>query len=138
MDLATWLRQWLTRHPLKEPADLDRAQYTAEVMERVKSLEPPLTTPAPAPWRMVWLRPALVTVTAAAAILLVVGRTAQPPIPVVQVAEQLSEDDLWLEETLQWLEEFDEELPEDVFEDWSDEEWLQELERLDEELFLSS
>ena len=87
---------------------------------------------------MVWLRPALVAVTAAAAILVVIGRVEQSPVQVIQVAEQLSEDDLWIEETLQLLEELDEELPEDAFDDWSDEDWLEELELLDEEFVTSS
>ena len=40
MPFATWLQTWLIRHPLKEPTDMDRARYTAEVMARVKAVGP--------------------------------------------------------------------------------------------------
>lgn len=176
MDLATWLRGWLARHPLKEPTDLDRAQYTAEVMARVRSLARPVTAPTPASRRTWWLRPVLVTVTAAAAVVLVVRMLDQAPqhvaredqqipwlseegrVPLVakpaqgaeeiagdaagvnelMLAEEHSEDAVWLEETLKLLEEFDEELPEDSFDEGSDNDWLDELEMLDEDALLTS
>ena len=215
MDLATWLRQWLSRHPLKELPDRDRAQYTAEVMERVRAIARP--APAPARRRIVWLRPALVTLTAAAAVVLIVGRLNESHLDVgqgVQDAQRLAEgkriplipqpadpeeeiiqslaaldelmlaedltgaqqwlenavpllqeldeepwevlaqdletadafmlaedpaaDEQWLEETLRILEELDEELPEGELDEWSDEDWLDELELLDDDLFASS
>ena len=157
MDGASWFRRWLSRHPLKEPSDLDRAQYTTEVMDRIRALEQPVAVSAPAAARrrMLWLRPALVAMTAAAAVavVLLVRRSDQSQLTVVQglddsqpetaralrLAESPSEDEQWLEETLRLLEEFDEELPEDVFEDWSDDDWLDELQMLDEyELYASS
>ena len=82
MDLTAWFRQWFSRHPLKEPTDIDHAQYTAEVMERIKIME----SPAPQPvWpRLLWLRPALVGLAAVAVVAIVIGRLNAPP----QLAQQ--------------------------------------------------
>ncbi len=180
MDFTSWVRRWLTQHPLKEPAETDRAQYTAEVMARVRRL----AQPAPAPRRVWWLRPVLVTVTAAAAVVLVVGRVNQAPIRVAHdaedgpmvaavdkqpliaqpavpedalveefaqsveefllaealiLAESSSEDEAWLEETLRLLDALDEDLPEGDTGDWSDDDWLDELDLFeDEDFFVSS
>ena len=41
------LFSWLSRHPLKGPSGIDRAQYTAEVMARVKAQVSPALAPAP-------------------------------------------------------------------------------------------
>src|SRR3989338_5494238 len=51
MDLAAWLRRFLSTHPLKLPTGSDRADYTAEVMARVRSLETPEAASVTArPW----------------------------------------------------------------------------------------
>ena len=205
MDFTGWVRRWLTQHPLKEPAETDRAQYTAEVMARVRRL----AQPAPAPRRVWWLpacrdavwswwcdagrpacraaaqawRPVLVTVTAAAAVVLVVGRVNQAPIRVAHdaedgpmvaavdkqpliaqpavpedalveefaqsveefllaealiLAESSSEDEAWLEETLRLLDALDEDLPDGGTEDWSDDDWLDELDLFEDEDFFAS
>lgn len=86
MDLTAWFRQWFSRHPLKEPTDIDHAQYTAEVMERIKTMESPAPQPAR---RVAWSRwpafwPALAGVAACAAIVVVIGRSNAPP----QLAQQ--------------------------------------------------
>lgn len=145
MDLTTWLRRWLEHHPLKEPQDADRVRYTAEVMARVRLLERPAPARAPAgDWLQGW-RPALVTVTAAAAVVLVAGRVGLAPKPFARdpagqidrplvLAEDTSDEAQWLDETLRMLDEFDQDAPEDSSGDAnvSDDEWLQEIEMLDE------
>ena len=146
MDFLTWLDAWMHRHPLQQPPETHRARYTAEVMARVKALP---TAPTPAPARpgqwLAWPRLTLAVATGIAGFVLlgtVVGRPpqqlAQPP-PVSEspadalvLAESPSSDDQWLEETLQLLEELDEELPADAASDGSEEEWLEELQLLDE------
>lgn len=49
-----WLAQWLSRHPVKSPADTTRAVYTQEVMARVEALSRPST--ASDRWQ-VWRHP---------------------------------------------------------------------------------
>ncbi|MDP3722863.1 MAG: hypothetical protein Q8R91_05125 [Candidatus Omnitrophota bacterium] len=78
MSFTTWLQGWLTRHPLREPSDGERARYTAEVMARVEALRP---SAAPrdglARWAkqqvVGWPRLALAMATAAAGVALLVG-----------------------------------------------------------------
>lgn len=153
MDLTTWLRRWLTRHPLKEPSDTELARYTTEVMARVRSLERPAPAGAPARGWLLWWRPALVTVTAAAAVVLLVGRVDRTPQPLARdvnrvtdgaranrtdrplmLTEDASDEARWLDNTLQVLDEFDQDVPEDISDDEnvSDDEWLREIEMLDE------
>ena len=85
MDLATWFRRWLSTHPLREPLQLDRAHYTAEVMQRVKG------APEPAPIYVVrwttWPRLALATAAVAAVALLVVGRVGERPVQMATTVE---------------------------------------------------
>ena len=59
------------------------------------------------------------------------------PTPSMVLAEDGGEDAAWLEETLQLLEALDEDLPVDSSDGWSDEEWLNEIEMLDDDLFNS-
>ena len=137
MDLMTWLKTWLRRHPLKEPQDADRARYTTEVMTRVRRL----ASPGPAPVRR-WLpwpgRTVLALASAAAGLAIAVavsqtvrvpGMTPLPPAAVLAESPP-DADQAWLEETLALLEELDEELPEGDVQD--DESWLEELEMLDD------
>jgi len=79
MDFTMWLRQWLKRHPLKEPPDLDGARFTAEVMTRVRRLSASSPAEAPQGTRHPWpfMRLGLVAATAAAGIALIVGATAR-------------------------------------------------------------
>ena len=76
MDVMMWLQTWLKRHPLKEPADLDDARYTAEVMDRINTS--PHLSPAAFRldgiwWWLSWPRLALSVASAAVAVALAVG-----------------------------------------------------------------
>lgn len=77
MDFPTWLRQWLKRHPLKDPPQLDRARFTAEVMARVRRVSVPSSAAAPQTMRQSWplMRLGWIAATAVAGIALIVGTT---------------------------------------------------------------
>ena len=176
------LLSWLKRHPLKGPAGINRAQYTAEVMARVKelaqsasparqSLSPGRATPAPARVWLPWPRLALTLATVAAGVSLVIGTTRyqthqlaqqiaresqllaaldEPELEpltadqveavadeletmdALQLAASVPSDDQWVEQTLQLLDELDEDVPENAASSASEDEWLQELEQVDE------
>ena len=148
MDFATWLKTWLTRHPLKEPTTLDRADYTREVMARVKALDQ--SAPSPARSWFPWPRLALAVATAAAGLALVIWtanrstpQVAQEPSPApLTLAESPASDDQWIQETVQLLEQLDEN--DGVSQDAtggasnSNKDWLNELEMLDESDVASS
>jgi len=89
MDLAAWVRQWLSAHPLKEHSRGDRARYTAEVMERVRTLGQPATAPRPVARWFAWPQVSLATAAVAAAVFMVVGRMEYPMIP---LADQVDHD----------------------------------------------
>ena len=57
MNFSQWLSEWLTRHPLKEPASSDPARYTAEVMQRVKRPEADRAGATVPDWRAWWAWP---------------------------------------------------------------------------------
>lgn len=141
MDVATWFRQWLTRHPLNTPAGVDRARFTADVMAKINAL-PSVSgrSAVPAPVRVwtIWRRLSLTvaTVAAGAAIAVVVLRSSHQPTvrlaePLV-VAEAQPDDDEWLQETLQLLDQLDEDVASDAVQNGTDKEWMQELQMLDE------
>ena len=189
MALAPWIQRWLSGHPLKAPTRLDRAQYTAQVMARVRALAPPPTWPVASGavqrwvqrWRLgrqVRFRAAklvggFATAAVAAAVFVVVGRLEQPSSPIAQLVEREAEvlaaveesdvlaeltdaddlevlaqdleamdilvlaeaessDEQWLEETLQLFDEVGEDVTEETAGDAGDDEWLDELELLDE------
>jgi hypothetical protein len=148
MEFLTWLRSWLTRHPLKEPAETERASYTVEVMTRVRALgSPSVVTPATVPVRRWswWPRMAMAMATAAGLVFAVSTvhqtrrRLAQQPQgaaashPSAVLAESPVSDEEWIEQTLQLLEELEEETaPETAGDGSNDEEWLDELQWLDE------
>ena len=175
MDFATRLQKWLTRHPLKSPADLGPTQYTREVMARVKALETTLAPSRTLPrLRPGWVWPRLaVGLVGAAALLVVVGirpgqdrqlaeRVTRDSAILASLGESVSEvlpeedavefealegegmilaeagpdDAAWVAQTLKLLDQLDEELPEDATGDaggsGSENEWLHELQRLDE------
>ncbi len=160
MDFSAWLRDWLSRHPLQEPPDADRRRYTGEVMARVKALQGATEPPAVQPvsrW-LRWPRVTLALATGAAGIVVAVGvlRFTPPPghpapasHPVVrglsppraadepaqqdtQLAESSPGEDYWLERTWQLLEELDERFPNEDTAESSDEQWLEELQWIDE------
>ena len=148
MDFSTWLTHWLTRHPLKEPPSPDRADYTREVMATVRTLDRPVPAPVPArPW-FSWPRPAFAVAAAAAGVALVIAtatrstpQVAREPSPsTLTLAESPEGDDQWIEETIQLLDQLDEndDLSQDAPGEVSDEDWLNELEMLDETDLASS
>ena len=181
MELMTWLRQWLARHPLKEPPDLDGARFTAEVMARVKAVSQPsqITVLRGMPHRWPFMRLGLVAATAAAGIALIVGAVGQSKrqladhvahgaqllamieesdraiqeVPEADdpealakevelidqftvLAEATPSDQQAIEQTLQLLEQLDEESLEGAVDD-SDRTLIEELQRLDEQEFLT-
>lgn len=40
-DWQQWLREWLARHPVKEPPSTVQQRYTEDVMRRIRALEEP-------------------------------------------------------------------------------------------------
>ena len=133
MDVASWFRAWLTRHPLKEPPalDLDRSRYTAEVMARVKAHGQTVWVPARR-WT-VFPRAAFAMATVAASITVVFGLTRWHLRPPVERLAETITDEQWIEQTLQVLEQLDEGIPpEDAVEGTSDDEWFEELQILDD------
>ena len=128
------LFSWLSRHPLKGPADdMDRAQFTAEVMAKIKAEESP--APAPARTWMPWPRLAWTLATVAAGILIMMSVTHQAPRQLAQIAESpaIASEDQWLDETLQLLDELDENAASgESAGNEADDQWLQELESLDD------
>lgn len=132
------LLSWLTRHPLKGPSGIDRAQYTAEVMDRVKAQASPAPAPAPARTWLPWPRLVLTMATVAAGILLMLTVTQPTSRRMLQLAESPEAEDQWLDDTLQLLDELDESDADEAT-GASEEDWLKELEQLDEtELAASS
>ena len=91
-DWQQWLREWLTRHPMKEPPATVQQRYTEDVMRRIRALEEPAPVfrwvPRP---RLIF---ALATATVCALALLVVvprhpTEVAQQPssVPAVEHVE---------------------------------------------------
>ena len=127
------LLSWLTRHPLKKPSGIDRAQYTAEVMAKIKALDSPAPAPAPVRIWLPWPRLAMTLATVAAGMLIMLSVRHQAPTPLPQIAESLAgSEDQWLEETLLLLDELDEDVSSDTAGDGSEDEWFEELDWLDE------
>lgn len=149
MDVTTWLKTWLSRHPLQMPPEPDRARYTADVMARIRALERPAASPAPIRLWAGWPRPALAWASAAAGLLLVIGvlsivsgRSTQLARHGQQLvlAESPTTDEAWLEETMALFDLLDEEIAaESAGESFdTEEDWLQELQWLDEADLASS
>ena len=154
MDLTgwlNWLKTWLDRHPLKGPSTLDRAQFTAEVMAKIKAQLQPVPTPAPPARRLLspgrpvrawlpWPRLAMTLATVATGVAVMIGVTTSSTRQLTkdigrdfQLLATLGEtDDQWVEETLQLLEVVDEDVSEETPADPFDDQWLEELEWLDE------
>ena len=141
MEFLTWLQNWLRRHPLKEPTDAERSHYTAEVMARVRALSPlPGVSPARAsvrPWAW-WPRMAMAMATAAG-LVFAVSTAHQTRRQLAQQPQGVTvsdpSDEEWLEQTLELLEQLElegETSPETAGDGSDDEEWLDELQWLDE------
>lgn len=139
MEFLTWLRSWLLRHPLKEPTDAERSHYTAEVMARVRALGPqPASAPIRVPARSWgwWPRMAMAMATAAG-LAFVVSTTHQSRRQLAQQPQGVTvsdpSDEEWLEQTLELLEQLEGETsPETAGDGSEDDEWLDELQWLDE------
>ncbi|MBI3321454.1 MAG: hypothetical protein HYZ91_04210 [Candidatus Omnitrophica bacterium] len=148
MDLMTWFTSWLASHPLKEPPPAsDRSRYTADVMEKINaddSLAPrlvPVRRWLPWPGRL-----ALTAASAIAGVAVVIGLLRQPardlehiitPRPLM-IAESPSEDAKWIEETIQLLDQLDDDLSDATAGNASDESWMEELERFDQDELAAS
>ena len=141
MDFMARLRDWLARHPLKEPTHANRAAYTAEVMARVKArVSAPHAPGVRVQNRLAWGWPRLAAglAAAAASVLLALTvhgawrgqRLARAAAEEAEVLVALDEEALPLrEEDLLLLAE----MPAETDEQWLDE-TLQLLEELDEAL----
>ena len=141
-----WLTRWFSQHPLRRPPAWDRAQYTRQVMARVRRLEADRRAPARLPAWLPWPRLALAAATAAAGLLLTIGalRMSSGRLAATgsaagtyRLAESADADDRWVEDTLLLLEQLDEEI-EAADEDLDDHDWLDELKQLDESEFSAS
>ena len=130
MDVVSWLKTWLRQHPLKGPSEEDRARFTAEVMARVRALTPPEPAPAPvrrwAPWPG---RAALAMATAAAGIAVVLAISPRT----LQWAEPPADNDAWMNETLELLDQLEEDVSDNTAGETMDEDWFEELELLNTE-----
>lgn len=128
MDVSRWLSDWLNRRPLKEPARMG-PDYTREVMSKL-TLQAQPARPAR---QWLWLFPNPVyALVSAAAVVLIVTALVQPQQ--ARLAELPTDDETWIQQTLQLLEELEQ--SDDATSAGepaqSDDEWLQELEMIDE------
>ena len=121
---------WLTRHPLKGPSGIDRAQYTAEVMAKIKALDVPAPAPTPARSWLPWPRLVLTMATVAAGVLLMLTVTHPTSRHMFQLVQSNDAEDQWLDDTLQLLDQLDENAADEAT-GASDEDYLEELKQLD-------
>ncbi len=137
MNPTSWLQRWLLTHPLKEPTHHDPSRFTGEIMERIRAIQRPQTAPAATPW-LSWPRTGMVFASVAAGVLIAVVLTqrSNPPQATLMLAESPSSDEEWLQHTMELLELLDEDeslpLEDDELSNTDDEEWLNELNFLDE------
>ena len=167
MESSHWLTTWLKRHPLKEPAGVDRATYTREVISKIKGLHAPAVSAAP--WWQLLLNPAFALATAAVVVLSLTTAVERSRAQLAQrvlhdsallaalgenggelpdddqladdlevtdtlvLAESPPSDDQWIQQTMQLIDQLDQDsASDDAATDGSDEDWLNELEMLDE------
>ena len=142
MDFSRWLTTWLTRHPLKDPVGMDRASYTREVISKIHARQHPAVSPAP--WWQVLLNPPVALAAAAVVVMAVTATLEHSRATLAQqslrdaarLAESPPGDDEWIQQTMQLLEQLDQDVPGDDAAgsaSSSEEEWLKELEMLDEQ-----
>ena len=170
MDFSRWLTTWLTRHPLKEPADLDRAAYTREVISKIRGQAH--RAPAAATRWWILTNPGLALAAAVAVVLVVTTVQRSSGLQLAQralrdaallagvdengvdlpgdeterladdlelldtlvLAEAPPSDDAWIQQTMQLLDQLDEDpASKDSSTDRSEEEWLDDLEMLDQD-----
>ena len=146
MDFSTWFQAWLAAHPLKRPDDAARSPYTAEVMRQVRALHE-LAAPRRLA-RPVWtgwltLTAGLATVAVALVVVLTLtpgSRTQTARVAptasgaLIRLAES-SGDESWLDQTTQLLDELNEDASTDGADEdsASDDDWLKELDTLDQD-----
>ncbi len=85
-----WLRNWLNRHPLREPPEELQKDYVRQVMEKVRPDFAPAREPA---WRL-WVQPprlAFAGALAAAALVVAVHRGPVQIVPLERDAQVLLE-----------------------------------------------
>lgn len=138
MDFTRWLTTWLSRHPLKAPSETDRSRFTADVMARVRS---DVASRPAAGWigRFAGWPQFALPLAAAAAVLFAMNlrhpadtRLAVAPVVLAEAPE--ATDDSWITETMDILNQLDEDLPDEgASGEPSDDQWLEELEMLDEQ-----
>ena len=91
MTFEAWLRQWMTRHPLKEAHEMNRNEFTAHVMTLVR--EEAAAAPAPAPVRspqpLAWGWPRWSFALAAAAAGIIVAVVTSRMVSTRQVARDI-------------------------------------------------
>lgn len=144
MDFATWFKRWVAQHPLNVPPAERPDDYAADVMRRVRGLHEP--SPARRVRYPVWHGWVTLTAglaTAAVGLILVLTLTPQSriqltraitPAPggLMRLADSSTEDS-WMDQTLQLLDELNEELPADnADEGTSNDDWLKELDTLEQ------
>ena len=144
MTFEAWLRQWMARHPLKAPADDDRAVFTAQVMERVRSVAPaPMASFAKHATQLGWGWPwgsfALAAATAGALVAVIAGRASSPQgaSTMSQHTEVLAEDvastddATWIEQMSNVLDQIDDGTA-TAPSDNNETDWQHDLEMLDD------
>lgn len=156
MEFSDWLRSWLARHPLKSPTEFEQSQLTRAVMERLRMIH--RETHPSRHWRF-FPRLSLIAATAMAIVFLAImalpkmtdrstahlererSYDQSPQLPsqgqdfLILAQEPLS-DEQWLDETLEILQEFEEDPftrveEQDSSLDYSEDEWLKWLELLE-------
>jgi len=135
----SWLRRWLTQHPLQTPSDSLQAVYTEGVMQRIRAMEKPSFA---SPWfRLPRVAVALGTVAACGLAVMVLmprdGTQRAQQRSIVMLAESLREanETAWIEAMMEELEALEEDV--EIFsstpdEPITDEELLEELELFDD------
>ena len=131
MDFSRWLASWLTRHPVKEPLRMG-SDYTREVISKL-TVDAQPARPVRR-WSGVFFHPAYALVSAVAIVLIVTALVRPQPIPAPQLAaETPTEDETWIQQTMQLLEQLEQTDDASGHQPTqSDEEWLQELEMIDD------
>ena len=140
MDFSRWLATWMQRHPLKEPPMMGR-EYTREVVSKLAGQAQPARTSRP--WWLVFPSPGYALVSAAAIVVIIMA-LVKPPAQVAKssahptaavLAESDTQDETWVQQTMQLLDQLEDESDPtagNTTTPQSDEEWLKELETLDE------
>ena len=141
MSLPSWFSQWLMRHPVKTLPEDDQRELTSRVMARLNESSEPAASPQSmlTTW---WTTSRLMvaTVSAMAVVTLVIGVVRYTYVPkfartngTLVLAKAKSDDAAWVNETLQLLDQLDQDstIQDPSGETSNDEEWMKELELLE-------